>query len=336
MADNAMPKISVIVPVYNTSAYVSRCIDSIYAQSLSKDEFEIIAVDDGSTDDSGKILDRIVKNCENMTVIHKENGGAAAARNEGIRAARGKYLAFVDSDDYISYDMLTHLLEGINKYHTDISCISRNEEAEDGSLLADVVVPPDNDKIIGMEDFFEELLLHRGDASFCTKLVKKDDIVAAGMFPEGTSNEDFYLWLKLIPDLRSMVIMPHRDYTVYYRSSSTTRSFSRDGAFPRAFADVIVNSRHAARLVNERFPHLELQSRRFMLYNMLDYLLHIPIYKMTGDNKFYVTVRKFIRRHIPAAIRNPYLKGREKLYILLMAPSPRLARIVHKFLREHL
>ena len=91
--------ISVIVPVYNVSAYLPECLDSILSQDYEK--LEVILIDDGSTDDSGAICDAYAQRDNRIRVIHQKNGGAAAAKNAGLRAATGEYLSFADSDDFL-------------------------------------------------------------------------------------------------------------------------------------------------------------------------------------------------------------------------------------------
>ena len=91
--------ISVIVPVYNVSAYLPECLDSILSQDYEK--LEVILIDDGSTDDSGAICDAYAQRDNRIRVIHQNNGGAAAAKNAGLRAAAGEYLSFADSDDFL-------------------------------------------------------------------------------------------------------------------------------------------------------------------------------------------------------------------------------------------
>ena len=106
------PLISVIVPVYNVENYMRQCIDSLLKQTLPN--MEIILVDDGATDKSPEICDEYAKEHSNIRVIHKLNGGLGSARNEGMRKARGKYIGFVDSDDYVSekmYETLWNLAE---------------------------------------------------------------------------------------------------------------------------------------------------------------------------------------------------------------------------------
>ena len=100
-----MPKVSIIVPVYNTEKYLARCIDSILAQTFT--DFELILVNDGSKDNSGKICDEYAQKDSRIIVIHKENGGVSSARNKGLDIAQGEWISFVDSDDWISSNYLS-------------------------------------------------------------------------------------------------------------------------------------------------------------------------------------------------------------------------------------
>lgn len=97
-----MPKLSIIVPVYNVEKYLRKCVDSILNQTLV--DFEVILIDDGSPDNCGKICDEYAKKDNRVRVIHKENGGLSSARNRGINIAKGKYITFVDSDDFLGVD----------------------------------------------------------------------------------------------------------------------------------------------------------------------------------------------------------------------------------------
>lgn len=111
-------KISVIIPVYNSSKYLSRCLDSILNQTYTN--LEIICVNDGSTDSSGAILDKYARNNENITVVHKENGGSASARAIAVEHITGDYVTFVDSDDWIDTSEYQEMASIISKFHPDI------------------------------------------------------------------------------------------------------------------------------------------------------------------------------------------------------------------------
>lgn len=103
-----MSRVSVIVPVYNTASYLQECINSILAQRFT--DFELLLVDDGSTDGSALLCDSIAVLDKRIRVFHKNNGGVSSARNLGLREARGEYVTFIDSDDYVSETYLEHLL----------------------------------------------------------------------------------------------------------------------------------------------------------------------------------------------------------------------------------
>lgn len=112
------PKVSVIIPVYNSEKYLERCLNSVVNQTLK--EIEIIIVDDGSKELCASLCDELAKSDSRIQIIHKENGGAGLARNEGLKAAVGEYIGFVDSDDYIDPFMYEKLYDAAMKYDADL------------------------------------------------------------------------------------------------------------------------------------------------------------------------------------------------------------------------
>lgn len=121
-----MPKVSVIIPVYNVEEYLRECLDSVVNQTLQ--DIEIICVNDGSPDNSLAILEEYAKKDERIRIINKENGGVSSARNIGIRVANSNYLIFVDSDDTIDLDTCRLALEKIVEVDADICCFGVNEK----------------------------------------------------------------------------------------------------------------------------------------------------------------------------------------------------------------
>lgn len=124
------PLISVIIPVYNAEKYLRRCLDSVVAQTYRN--LEIICVDDGSVDESGKICDQYAVRDARIKVIHQENQGLSAARNRGLDLAEGEYIAFVDSDDYILEDMHKKMLDKLLNYNVDLCMCQWQYEFSDG------------------------------------------------------------------------------------------------------------------------------------------------------------------------------------------------------------
>lgn len=115
-----MSKLSIIVPIYNVEQYLRKCVDSLLAQDISSSEYEIILVDDGSLDACPQICDSYAAAHENIRVVHRPNGGLSAARNSGIEIGRGKYLMFVDSDDYIAPNVLKGLMAQVERDDLDV------------------------------------------------------------------------------------------------------------------------------------------------------------------------------------------------------------------------
>lgn len=115
-----MPKISIVVPIYNAEKYLERCIQSILVQTYS--DFEVLLINDGSKDNSIKICQQYEKKDNRIKVIDKKNEGVSQTRNQGIKIARGKYIQFIDSDDFIEPNMLEEMLEKAEKEEVDV-CI---------------------------------------------------------------------------------------------------------------------------------------------------------------------------------------------------------------------
>ena len=125
--------ISVIVPVYNVEKYLDKCVDSILHQEYS--DIEIILVDDGSLDNGGLLCDEYACRYQNITVVHKQNGGLSDARNMGIRAADGDWIAFVDSDDYVDQRYLQALYDAVTRDDSDLSVCDFVPIREDRTII---------------------------------------------------------------------------------------------------------------------------------------------------------------------------------------------------------
>lgn len=322
--------ISVIIPIYNIMDCLPKCVDSVCRQTYSA--MEILLVDDGSTDGTGALCDELAKKDARIRVFHKENGGSSSARNLGIREARGEYLGFVDSDDFIEPDMYERLLSAIQKSGCGIAQIGRDEVDAEGSRLPDICVPPKEEEFIKSEDFLRELLLHKGDCSFCTKLLKRELFTEEG-FPEGMLNEDFYLLTRMLTRTEGIYSLPGYGYHVYYRIGSNTRKKDPD-VFPRVYGDCVDNADRVMALVEEYYPALQKVAVRFGLFQRLEYLLHIPVGQMTKDNLPYRKCVSFIRHHMGDVISSPYLTGKNKLYLLLLGTCPRGVRRLHRKLKH--
>ncbi|MBR3683447.1 MAG: glycosyltransferase family 2 protein [Lachnospiraceae bacterium] len=317
--------LSVIVPVYNTKAYLGKCVQSICNQTY--ENLEIILVDDGSTDGSGIACDTLAATDKRIKVIHKENGGSSSARNVGIRAARGKYIGFVDSDDYIEPMMYERLYEVIHTYGVQMAQAGRDEINEQGEKLPDICACVQANSAVSSKDFVKELLMHRGDCSFCTKLLDAS-LLAGEEFPEGILNEDFYLLLKLLTKTEGIVLIPYVGYHVFYRIGSNTRTQDKN-TFSRVFSDNVDNADYAAKVVEQYFPELKEEVIRFGFVQRIDYLLHVPIGKMNRENMQYRAIIRYLRKNKSKMLGNKLLSIKNKCYLLLFTLMPVWTRKIH-------
>lgn len=326
-------KISVIIPIYNIEDCLERCVKSVINQTYK--DLEIILVDDGSTDKSPEIVDRLALEDSRIKAFHKSNGGSSSARNLGIKNATGEYLGFVDSDDYIESDMYEKLVALVQKRNLKIAQIGRDEVAADGSKLPDVVPCAFEETIVQSSEVLKELLLHKGDCSFCTKLTKKE-LFDAALFPEGELNEDFWLliqFLNITNEENEFVvdgigIVPAVGYHVYYRETSNSRTVDRT-VFPRVYTDIVVNADRMEELIANKYPELSEYACRFALVQRLDYLLHIPVGMMNKENTFYIQVVEYLRKHKNEINNNIYINDEQKKKLKLLRTAPKLIREIH-------
>lgn len=324
------PMISVIVPVYNTKEYLPRCIASLQAQTYSP--LEILLVDDGSTDGSGEICDEYAQTDDRIRVLHKENGGSSTARNLGLDNAKGEYIGFVDSDDYVEADMYSYLYESICEHEVLLAQVGREEIDEQGQRLPDICIPPKKPEKISTKDFLTELLMHRGDCSFCTKLFHRS-LLWDKRFPVGRLNEDFRLLLELLPNADNILSLPEYKYHVFYRMNSNSRKSDKE-QFSRVFEDNVDNADWVEDHIAAKEGELARVAFRFGIFQRLDYMLHVPISRMNKENEFYNRVKEYLRTNWGKAMKNPYLTGKNKLYLTLFAIAPKFVRKVHKRLKH--
>ena len=324
------PLISIIVPVYNIEQYLPRCIESILKQTYTN--LELILVDDGSTDKSGEICDSYANLDSRVRVHHKENGGSSSARNAGILLAKGQYVGFVDSDDYIEDDMYKRMVEAAKESGCNIIQVARDEIDDKGNLMQAICEMPKEIHKYSAEEFMKELLLHIGDCSFCTKLLNRD-LFNDKRFPEGVLNEDFHLLVKMLSSGEKVVSVPYLGYHVFYRIGSNTRKKDKND-FSRVYGDNVDNADMVYGLVLENFPDLKPIAVRFGLYQRMDYLLHIPISMMKKDNVQYKSICKYVKKHWFDAISSKHLTRKDKVYLTLFALMPKGIRKVHAAMKH--
>lgn len=200
--------ISVIIPVYNVENFLEKCIESVLEQSYKN--LEIILVDDGSTDKSGKICDEYKMTDNRIKVIHKANGGLSDARNTGLKTARGKYYSFIDSDDYIASEMLQIMIDSIKRNHCEIAVCNMIRFLENGDHFV-FYHPVDTEQILSGEERF----LTMNQPSVCNKLFDSE-LFNNIKFPKGKYYEDTYIYHELLYQAKRVVLTGKASY--WYRA----------------------------------------------------------------------------------------------------------------------
>ncbi len=221
-----MPKISVIVPVYNVENYLHDCLNSILAQTFT--DFELILINDGSTDSSGAICDEYALKDSRIHVFHQKNQGQAAARNYGVNQAQTDWIHFVDSDDIIHPKMLEVLFSSVTNHNVKMSlaCVSESVSAESTLEIFSSVVDSSLQIIDVSEktlvEFFPDSRYH----SVCAKLISKD-IILKFPFQVGRIHEDSPVICKWFVEAGKIAYSPNVLYVYIANNNSTTRtSFS--------------------------------------------------------------------------------------------------------------
>lgn len=295
--ENNNPKISVIVPVYNVEQYLPRCIDSILAQTFTN--FELLLIDDGSTDNSGKICDEYAKKDNRIRVFHKENGGVSSARNIGLLFFTGDYVVFVDSDDMVLPKWLEIYNLNISRYNFDI-CFQNFVYVANDACIEEI--PPKNksncSKIVNEKEFFNFFKTRWAYFSatwtkcFSASIIREHNL----KFKISLNICEDYLFTSCFLNYSSKVIIS--DFQGYlYRNVPNSLSRKSNNNAVNALIDIL--SIELKKIKDERFA-LECKKLFIMMvvssneYKLLPY-----------SNRFYVLT--FIKRHGLNMIRKKLL-----------------------------
>lgn len=221
--------ISVVVPVYNSEKYLPRCIESILSQSFS--DFELILVNDGSCDSSGGICDAYAQKDARIRVIHKQNAGVSAARNDGIDAARGMYLTFIDSDDYVEPDFLEYALHDIQQNSVDMYISGlRMETYQENEMIHSVEYCSKTSRSVTTRELLEEVNSAYPQICICgpwcklyaANVIKKNDI---RFLKELNCGEDTYFNLCVLEKIDQIYFSS--DWFYHYCRSNEESLFGR-------------------------------------------------------------------------------------------------------------
>ena len=310
-----MAEVSIIIPVYKVEKYLRKCIDSVLGQTFGG--IQVILVDDGSPDNCGNICDEYSRSDSRVYVIHKENGGLSDARNAGMKYAEGKYILFVDSDDYIERDMIEYMYRRIINSGADMStcgiCEVYSDRVERQKVEPDFVCS-------GEEAFCYILRGHTIRGEVWNKLIRKSCLEGIG-FPKGRLYEDIYFTADLMPRIKKVAVGTEPKYYYLHRSDSITGRSYR----PQLY-DIIDGYTKNYQVVKEKFPSLEKEAQCLWLWSrfiVLDKMLMEKDYK---ELEGYQELKRFISRHLLVILRNPWFQKKRKISAIILLVSIRLYR----------
>jgi glycosyltransferase involved in cell wall biosynthesis len=216
-------KFSIIIPAFNVEIYLRQCLDSVLTQSFT--DYEVICINDGSTDESGDILNEYSRVNRNIKVIHQENKGLSAARNAGIKIAQGKYIFFLDSDDWLEPNALKILTDKAN--NEDIICFSGRRYFEDGSFeVPDEGITESN--LSGWDYYNQYALKPRKFHFVCTvlRIYRREFLLQHQLFfEEGIFHEDNLFTPITCYYAKSVKVIPDILYVYRIRANSITQNF---------------------------------------------------------------------------------------------------------------
>lgn len=283
-------KVSVIVAAYNIQDYIVKCLESIANQTYKN--LEVIVVDDGSSDNTGKLADKFAKNDNRFTVIHKENGGVSSARNRGIDIASGDFIGFVDGDDTIENDMYEMLVNNAIKYDADISHCGYKVIENNKEILfygTEKLIIQDRKK--GLLDLFEGTLI---EPSLCNKIFKNNIVRDIRLDESIKINEDLYFNVLLFDKGKKSVFEDKSKYNYMKREGSATTSSSNDLrriTDPLKVYNMIVDLYKNDTEILPYAKKMELE-RNINIYNLLTLEKNTELKKLKNKIRHYIKLSK--------------------------------------------
>lgn len=271
------PIVSVIVPVYNGAEFIENCYSMLENQTLK--DIEMIFVDDGSTDGGYEKCDEIAKQDSRCIVIHQENRGVSAARNHGMKVAKGDYIGFVDVDDKYAPDMFETLYNLAKKCNADIACLDQIGKKDEVTMFTE--------KELTLKSF---LLSNGISMSSVSKLFTRD-LCMKVCFEEGRKiYEDFYFIFELLNEASVVVNQNTEKYYYIHREGSSSRT-----VFSEKYFDAIYFVDKVATIINSKYPSLVdcAEARK-----MNTYLRIIKIYHMRGGNHRFSDEIRYIKKYL--------------------------------------
>lgn len=273
---------SVIVPVYNVERFLAKCLDSIVAQSCP--HYEVLLIDDGSTDGSGEICDRYVAQHPQWQVVHKKNQGVSVARNTALDMARGRYIVFVDGDDFIEKDYLANVYVRMAEMGYDICSFASRRVDEEGNYLfeqrfMDMIEEWDFSVSDKASFFWTYFLQYKAGWEACYHVFRRDIIEEHGLrFCEGLPYaEDMQFTFSYMLYVNRYIKIPDVLYSYTARRGSTTKMSTRKAQVGFVFGDAFGAMMKACKAAGRDEADNYLYFAALMRYFMVEFLRYMSI-----------------------------------------------------------
>ena len=307
-------KISVIVPVYNVEAYLERCVESILQQTYA--HFELILINDGSTDSSGLICDHLASQYENIKVYHIENAGVSNARNMGIQLATGAWITFIDSDDFVTQDYLATLASAVEGENIGF-VIAPLHHIKNG-IVTDL--PPHSGKteLWSTEETMKELLMTTRTSFFPVAKLFKRDLLADEKFNTNyhLAEDALFLTELLLKTRCSSVFIDKPIYYYDHREGSATTSVNQH------VLDTIEVYKHIIAQVSQAFPDLKPELKNRECWSYITVYDKIIFTSSEEYQKEKAELRTWIVQHRHEIWKDAYFTTFRKVAILSLVISP--------------
>ena len=268
------PLISVIVPIYNVEQYLDKCITSIVNQSYKN--LEIILVDDGATDKCPDICDKWAIKDDRIVVIHKENGGLSDARNSGLNIAKGEYISFIDSDDWIDLNFYEVLYNSLLSNNAQISASEVLWVYDDHQKKEEYFYEK---KIFSSEEALQTLIRGSGFYAIACNKLYKATVFDGIRFPVGKLHEDEFVVYKLIDKAESLVLCKEVNYYYRQRQGSITKQWSIE------HLDVLEAYFERSDFLKYNYPNLYIKDKVFLLLACIDFYKECQRYNIIDGKK---------------------------------------------------
>ena len=307
-------KISVIVPVYNVEAYLERCVESILQQTYA--HFELILINDGSTDSSGQICDHLASQYENIKVYHIENAGVSNARNMGIQLATGSWVTFIDSDDFVTQDYLATLAsaaEGLN-----VGFVIASLHHIKNGIVTDIPSHSGKTELWSTEETMKELLMTTRTSFFPVAKLFKRDLLADEKFNTNyhLAEDALFLTELLLKTRCSCVFIDKPVYYYDHREGSATTSVNR-----HVFDTIEVYKQIIAQ-VSQAFPNLKYELKNRECWSYITVYDKIIFTSREEYQKEKSELRTWIVQHRHEIWKDAYFTTFRKVAILSLVISP--------------